>query len=210
VESTNHNSRRPKTFLTEKHQLLPKNHFGGRPGRTTTDAMHLLTLRIKAAWRAGKVAAVLFLDIKGAFPNAVPERLVHNLRKRGIPRKYTKFVENMLRGTVTTLKFDGYLSAPIHIDNGIGQGDPLSMIMYQYYNADLLDIPTNKDEDAMAFVDDSFMLAIADSFEEAHENLANMMGRAGGVTEWSTTHNSPLEYTKLALMDFAHHQSQKR
>jgi len=30
------------TFLTEKHQLLPKNHFGGRPGRTTTDAMLVL------------------------------------------------------------------------------------------------------------------------------------------------------------------------
>jgi len=197
------------TFLTEKHQLLLKNHFGGRPGRTTTDAMHLLTLRIKAAWRTGKVVAVLFLDIEGTFPNAVPKRLVHNLRKQRIPRKYTKFVDNMLRGRVTTLKFDRYSSVPIHINNGIGQGDPLSMIMYQYYNADLLDIPNNKDEDAMAFVDNSFMLAIADNFEEAHEMLADMMGREGGVTEWSTTHNSPLEYSKLALMDFAHYQSQK-
>ena len=197
------------TFLTENHQLLPKNHFGGRPGRTTTDAMHLLTLRIKGAWHAGKVAAVLFLDIEGAFPNAVPERLVHNLKKRRIPRKYASFVNSMLRDRVTTLKFDGYSSAPIKIDNGIGQGDPLSMVLYQYYNADLLNIPSNKDEDAMAFVDDSFMLAIADTFEEAHEKLADMMGREGGVTEWCTAHNSPLEYSKLALIDFAHCQSQK-
>ena len=74
------------TFLTENHQLLLKNHFRGCPGQTTTNAMHLLTLRIKAVWHMGKVAAVLFLDIKGAFPNAVPKRLVHNLRKRRIPR----------------------------------------------------------------------------------------------------------------------------
>ena len=198
------------TFLTEKHHLLPKNHFGGHPGRTTTDMMHLLTLRIKATWHAGKVAAVLFLDIKGVFPNAVPKRLVHNLRKRGIPREYTKFVDNMLWGRVTTLKFNGYSLAPIYIDNGIGQGDPLSMIMYQYYNADLLNIPNNKDKDAMAFVDDSFMLAIADTFKEAHEMLADMIGREGGVAEWSTTHNSLLEYSKLVLMDFAHYQSQKK
>ena len=197
------------TFLTEKHQLLPKNHFGGHPGHTTTDAMHLLTLRIKGAWHAGKVAMVLFLDIEGTFLNVVPERLVHNLRKQGIPRKYTKFVENMLWGRVTTLKFDGYSLAPIHIDNGIGQGDPLSIIMYQYYNTDLLDIPSNKDEDVMAFVDDSFMLAIVDTFEEAHKMLADMMGREGGITEWSSTHNSLLEYSKVALMDFAHVQSQK-
>jgi hypothetical protein len=70
------------TYVTEKHQLLPANHFGGHSGRTTVDAMHLLTNRIKAAWRLGKVTLVLFLDIEGAFPNANPERLVHNLRKR--------------------------------------------------------------------------------------------------------------------------------
>jgi len=115
----------------------------------------------------------------------------------------------MLHGRVTSLKFNGYTSAPIHIDNSIGQGDPLSMVLYQYYNADLLNIPSNKDEDAMAFVDDSFMLAIADTFAEAHETLADMMGREGSITEWTVTHNSPLEYSKLALIDFAHCQSQK-
>jgi len=43
--------------------------------------MHLLTNKVKVAWRIGKVTSVLFLDIEGAFPNANPERLVHNLRK---------------------------------------------------------------------------------------------------------------------------------
>ena len=87
--------------------------------------MHLLALRIKSAWQAGKVASVLFLDIEGTFPNAVPERLVHNLRKWKVPEKYAKFVSNMLQDRVTTLSFDGYTSSPIQIDNGIGQGDPL-------------------------------------------------------------------------------------
>jgi len=115
----------------------------------------------------------------------------------------------MLCGRVTTLKFDGYMSAPICIENGISQGDPLSMALYQYYNTDLLEIPSNKDKDAMAFMDDSFMLAIADTFKEAHKTLADMMGREGSVAEWTITHNSLLEYSKLALIDFAHCQSQK-
>jgi hypothetical protein len=59
------------TFYTERHQLLPANHFGGRPGRTTTDAIHLLVHRIKDTWRKQQVTAVLFLDIEGAFPNAI-------------------------------------------------------------------------------------------------------------------------------------------
>ena len=192
------------TFITEKHQLLPANHFGGQPGQTTTDTMHLLINKIKAAWRTGKVSSVLFLDIEGAFLNVNPERLVHNLRKCRVPEKYVSFMHNMLRDRVTTLKFDGYTSAPIAIDNGIGQGDPLSMVLYQYYNTDLLDIPSGKDRETVAYVDDTFMMATGTDFQSAHHILADMMCKEGGVEDWSKTHSSPLEYTKLALMNFAH------
>jgi len=50
------------------------------------------------------------------------------------------------------------------------------MVLYQFYNTDLLDIPNSRDEDAMAFMDDSFMLAVVDSFKEAHIKLADLMG----------------------------------
>jgi hypothetical protein len=82
-------------------------------------------------------------------------------------------------------------------------------VTYQYYNADLLDIPRGKNEDALAYVDDTIMLATAETFNEAHIKLADMMGREGGVSEWSKDHNSPLEYSKLALIDFAHRSSGK-
>ena len=77
--------------LVQKHQLVPTTHFGGRPGRTTTDALHYLTQKIKEAWRKGKVASILFLDVEGAFPNTVTDRLVHNLCKRKIPAAYIDF-----------------------------------------------------------------------------------------------------------------------
>ena len=197
------------TFFAEKYQLLPSNHFGGCPGCTTTDAMHILTHRIKSAWRKGQVAAVLFLDIEGAFPNAVPSKLIHNLKKRRVPEKLINFAAGMLDECVTTLKFDDYTSEPILIDNGIGQGDPMSMALYQFYNADPLDIPNAKHESAIAYVDDALLIATADSFESAHQTLANMMTRPKGVIDWSTSHNSPLEYSKLVLIDFAHQNNSK-
>ena len=60
-------------YLVEKHVLLPANHFGGRPGRTATDSLHLLVNTVKAAWRRKQVASVLFLDVEGAFQNAITE-----------------------------------------------------------------------------------------------------------------------------------------
>ena len=69
------------TYMAEQYHLLPASHFGGRPGRTTTDSLHLVVNKIKGAWRRKKVAVMLFLDIEGAFPNAVTDCLLHNMRK---------------------------------------------------------------------------------------------------------------------------------
>ena len=196
------------SHITKAHQLLPVNHFGGRLGHMTTDALHLLMHRIKSSWRTGKVTSVLFLDIEGAFPNAVPSKLINNLCKRGVPNKIMNFVNSMLRGWQTSLKSDGYLSNRFCMDNRIGQGDLLLMILYQYYNADLLDIPRKHGEEAIAYVDDAIMIATANTFSETHTKLDDMMTREEGVADWSKKFNSPLEYSKLALVDFAHRRKE--
>ena len=82
-------------YLMEAHTLLPANHFGGRPGHTTA---HLLVDKVKVAWWQRQVASALFLNIEGAFPNAVMDRLLHNLRKRRIPERYVAFIGSMLMG----------------------------------------------------------------------------------------------------------------
>ena len=40
--------------------------------------------------------AVLLLDIEGAFPNAVTERLLHNMCMRQLPEPYMNFIDCML------------------------------------------------------------------------------------------------------------------
>jgi hypothetical protein len=68
--------------------------------------------------------------MEGAFPNAVTDRLLHNLRKRRIPRVYVDFIKQLLSNRRTRIKFDDFVSEAIQIINGIGQGDPLSMLLY--------------------------------------------------------------------------------
>ena len=178
-------------------------HFGGRPGRTMTDAVHILVQTIKHAWCNGKVVSALFLDIEGAFPNATTERLLHNMRKRGLPRNFIHFMRLTLEGRQTTLCFDGYISAPIPINNGIGQGDPGSMPGFNFFNADLLDISKGrKNELVLAFIDDMVLVAIGLDFMQMHDILQDMMTRPGGALQWSKEHNSPFEYSKFTLMDF--------
>src|SRR6266481_2685178 len=89
--------------MCEKHSLLPDNHFGGRPGCCTMDAMHLMVHRIKGAWWRNKVAEVLFLDVEGTFPNAVTTCLLHNMRMRRVPESYVLIIEQLLTSHRTRL-----------------------------------------------------------------------------------------------------------
>lgn len=192
------------SYLAEKHSLLPATQFGGRPGRCTTDAMHLVTQRVKDAWRQGNVASALFLDIQAAFPNTVIDRLIHNMKARKVPSCYIRLAERMLRERFTRLKFDDFISDPISIDNGTTQGCPLSMLFYAFYNASLIEVAIKNliNQLALGFVDDSCFIAFAKTLDECHRILEDMMERAGGGFDWSFEHNSPYELTKLAGLDF--------
>ena len=113
----------PGVHNSEKHQCLLASHFGGHPGRTTTDSMHLVVNRIKNAWQHKRVTVMLFLDIEGVFPNAVMEQLLHNMQKQHIPEQYILFIAQMLKDWWTKFKFNNYKSDWVNIDNGIRQGN---------------------------------------------------------------------------------------
>ncbi|QRW09851.1 Reverse transcriptase from transposon X-element protein [Ceratobasidium sp. AG-Ba] len=197
--------------LVEKHELLPGHHFGGRRGRSTSDAMQVISSFIKDAWRGGDVVAGLFLDVKGAFPSASPARLAHNMRMKGIPEQLVAWTERKLQGRRTVIKFDDYTSDWFNIEHGIDQGCPLSCIYYLLYNSGAVEL-ANADNQEMAsgFVDDIALLARAKTLGEANDKLVSMMDRPGGMREWAANHTCEHEYEKTALIGFSRRPGEVR
>lgn len=76
------------------------------------------------------------------------------------------------------------------------------MLIYTFYNADLIDITKGKEELSTGFVDDCAFVAVSDTLTDTHATLKHMMERVGGSLKWSCNHNLPFELTKLACMDF--------
>ncbi|KIK16753.1 hypothetical protein PISMIDRAFT_80644, partial [Pisolithus microcarpus 441] len=62
--------------------------------------------------------------------------------------------------------FDDFESDWIHIKNRIGQGNPLSMILYVIYSSDLVDMAKDKNELTLAFINDTALITIGKTFHE--------------------------------------------
>ena len=143
------------------------------------------------------------------FQNAVTDHLIHNMKRHQLPPEIVSFTSRMLHRRKTKLCFDNYTSNWFNITNGIGQGDPLSMILYIIYDSDLVRTAAGKHELTLAFVDDTAFLAIGKMFRETHQILHDMLERSRGGFEWSTLHNSRFAPSKFALIDFTMNRSKE-
>ena len=76
------------------------------------------------------------------------------------------------------------------------------MLLYAFYNANLIDIAKGKSETSTRFIDDCAFVVTSDTLEAMHQLLKDMMERSGGGLDWSWGHNSLLEISKLVVMDF--------
>ena len=83
------------------------------------------------------------------------------------------------------------------------QGNPLSVILYNIYHSSLTSIPKHKFETTAGYIDDAALLVEGPDFTSTNTRLKDMMERQGGALDWSQSHNSPFEMSKLAVMHFS-------
>lgn len=76
---------RNTAWLAIHHKVLASQQFGALPLRSAIDLTTCLTHDVEQALNQGKTASLLTFDVKGAFDNVLPGRLIHRLRTQGWP-----------------------------------------------------------------------------------------------------------------------------
>jgi len=186
------------SYTAEEYNLLPDQHYGGRPGRTGEEAMIVLTEKIFNAWKERDVYSVVFMDVAGAFNNVHHKRLQHNLKRRRVPEFIVNWVESFLAERSTKLRFNGIDSEKIAVNAGVPQGSPISPILYLFYNADLLDIPSIRGL-SLGFIDD---IAYGVQGESGRENAKELEAMLKKADKWREKHGARFETSKYVLIHF--------
>ncbi len=91
--------------LAERYRLLPEQQMGARKGRSVETALKTLPDSVHTVWNQGEnnVASLLLLDVAGAFDNVSHERLLHNLRVKGVLTVIVAWVASFLQGRATSI-----------------------------------------------------------------------------------------------------------
>src|SRR5579859_1214810 len=188
------------SHAVEEYQLIPPQHYGGRPGRTGEEAMTMLVERIKHAWKEGVPYSAVFMDVAGAFNYVHHKRLIHNLKKRRVPGFIVRWVESFLCDRSTRLKFNGVESERICTNAGVPQGSPISPILYMFYNADLLEVQEGRSgELSLGFIDD---IAYGVQGETVEANARSLEGMLRKAESWREKHGARFETSKYILIHF--------
>lgn len=178
----------------ESTGILPSGHYGGRPQRSTEDALTHLTTWTKNHWARGKFVGALFVDVKAAFPTVNPTCLADTLTKQGFAPGIVRLILAYLTSRSTTIMFGDFESLPKPLPIGLPQGSPLSVILYILYNSSLLmqagDMP---DTSSLGFVDDVAFLTADRSLNTVCNRLQILANRE---LAWGSRHGAAFDQKK--------------
>jgi hypothetical protein len=155
------------------------------------------------------------LDVTGVYDNTEHERLLHDLRRKGLG-KVIPWVRAFLSNRSTRIRMPEGLAERVPMSTGILQESPLSLILYLFYNAGLIEACTEqktrenteaeilKQMVAYGWVDDVSCLAAGMSEEESVAKLQVGCHRA---QDWAIKHASVFTPSKYKLLHFINPQT---
>jgi len=83
---------------------ISENQFGFRPGRSTIEAIHLLS-RIMECYRNRKRDLhMIFMDLETTCDKVAKEVLWRCLEKKGVPVEHTRVIRDMYEGVRTRVR----------------------------------------------------------------------------------------------------------
>lgn len=103
---------------------------GFRKGRSTIDAIHILTQTIEKCAEYNIELHMLFIDFKQAFDSLIRYKLVEEMQNLNIPKKLINLIKmTMERSEAVVTTHEGTTNA-FNIETGVRQGDALSTSLF--------------------------------------------------------------------------------
>ena len=106
--------------------------MGARKERCAIDAVALLVHEVQQRWSEKKLAAALFMDVKGAFDHVSKPQLKGRMVELGIDGDLVRWTKSFLTNRELQLVIDGHNNYERRVETGIPQRSPVSPILFLF------------------------------------------------------------------------------
>jgi hypothetical protein len=155
----------------------------------------------KQVWSRKKEVVLLFLDIKGAFPNVSIQVFTDDMRNMGFHPRYTRWITNKMTDRCTVLTFNDFVSPLFKVKHSLDQGCNLSPFLYNCYSAgQMRALGRGKEKLGNTYTDDGVCGAWGETLEDAGEKVEEMFNRKKGLKDWGMSYHLIYELHKSGAL----------
>lgn len=185
----------------ESSGKLHQGQMGSRKQRSCIDAVARVMNKVEEIWRRGNIAALLLMDVKGAFDHVSRCGLLHRLVDMGADGNLIAWVESFLTDRRLRLVIDGHEGDEVEIESGVPQGSPVSPILFAIYLSGVFEnVETNVNSCfATSFADDCGFLVEAENVPGVVEKLQEVGCHA---INWGTSNLLQFDHGKTEAVVF--------
>ncbi|KAL4100873.1 hypothetical protein QTP88_020902 [Uroleucon formosanum] len=176
-------------WFANKHNLLSPFQHGFRKHHSTTDCHVKIESEILETLANKQIMILISLDLQKAYDTVWRYRVIELLKKWNIHGNMIRYLTNFLSQRTFQLKIRDYISNTFVLENGVPQGSPLSVFLFQTAINNLPDfIP--KPIKSIIFADDTHIYIRGNSIPSITRVLQNCLNE---LSKWC--HNSGFNFS---------------
>jgi len=131
--------------------------------------------RVEEAWGRGNIAAVLLMDVKGAFPHVAKGNLIKRLEEMGFEADLVRWVESVMEDRKVIMSMDGKEGDSMNVETGVPQGSPGLPGIFVIHLSGLFDQVEDKEgkcgSEGISFVNDAAWVVEGEDVGECTQRL---------------------------------------
>ena len=185
-------------WYLDQNNLLSPLQYGFRKGRNTIPPLADLQNQIQQAFLANAPLYTIFFDLQQAYPRVWRYYICKKLYDFGLKNNLPKILQSFLQDRYISVTIQDQLSLPHKIENGVPQGEVLSVLLFLVAINDLtknVHFPITQ----RLFADDYSLSLQASNPVRAHRLLQQTLDK---ITDWSSGRGFQFSVKKTVLVVF--------